>query len=122
MAISLPLAQTPIQNYQLTSSLAYNISARTTYKTQFFHCCIIKNLLPSKGNVFTKPFPSNGRCLHSPFSNGSMRHNTSLIHFTVMAHIPANLIKWFQTIAGKVILFLSTRGARAMKMASTQGK
>jgi hypothetical protein len=39
-----------------------------------------------------------------------------------MAHIQPNLITFFQTIAGNVILFLSARGARVVKMASTQGK
>jgi hypothetical protein len=28
-------------------------------------CCIINNLLPSNGNVFTEPSPRNGRCLQS---------------------------------------------------------
>jgi hypothetical protein len=28
-------------------------------------CCINTNLLPSNGNVFTEPFPRNGRCLQS---------------------------------------------------------
>jgi hypothetical protein len=28
-------------------------------------CCIINNLLPSNGNVFTEPLPRNGRCLQS---------------------------------------------------------
>jgi hypothetical protein len=27
-------------------------------------CCIIKNLLPSKGNLFTEPLPRNGRRSH----------------------------------------------------------
>jgi hypothetical protein len=29
------------------------------------NCCVINNLLPSNGNVFTEPLPRNGRCLQS---------------------------------------------------------
>jgi hypothetical protein len=54
---------------QLSLSHAYNISARTLRKHSSSivasNCCIIKNLLPSNGNVFTEPLPRNGRCLQS---------------------------------------------------------
>jgi hypothetical protein len=29
------------------------------------YCCVIKNLVPSNGNVFTEPLPRNVRCLQS---------------------------------------------------------
>jgi hypothetical protein len=41
----------------LTLSLAYNILARTTYKTPFLCCMRIR----CSGNVFTEPFPSSVR-------------------------------------------------------------
>jgi hypothetical protein len=41
----------------LTFSLAYNISARTTYKTQLFNCWV---LVCCCGKVFTEPLPRNG--------------------------------------------------------------
>jgi hypothetical protein len=45
-------------------ALACNISARTAQKHPFpllqTNCCIVKNLLPSSGNVFAEPFPRNG--------------------------------------------------------------
>jgi hypothetical protein len=45
--------------------LAYNLSARTTYKTYLLllnsNCCIINTQLPSNGNVFTELLRSNGR-------------------------------------------------------------
>jgi hypothetical protein len=50
-------------NSQLTLSLAYNISARTTQKTAllllYLNYCIIKNVLSSNGKVFTEPLPRN---------------------------------------------------------------
>jgi hypothetical protein len=61
-AIRLPLAQvcssqTPVQtiNSLPTSYLAYNISARTTQKTQLFYCT----------GVFTAPLPIKCHCLQS---------------------------------------------------------
>jgi hypothetical protein len=70
-------SQPPLQNWtnDWLSSLAYNISARTTYKTprfqqQLYFCVRIR----CRGNVFTEPLPRNGRCLQSLHSNGSVRH------------------------------------------------
>jgi hypothetical protein len=53
--------------YQLTLPLAYNISALTRHSHSIFvsNCCIIMNLLPSNGSVFTEPLPRTGRCLQS---------------------------------------------------------
>jgi hypothetical protein len=59
---------------QLTLSLVCNISARTTKKTQLFHCCNVKNLLPNNGNVFTEPLPKNG-CLVATGLYATLQYN-----------------------------------------------
>jgi hypothetical protein len=63
-------SQTPVQNYQLTLSLACNISRHGPHRKHSssivaMNCSIIKNLMPSNGNVFTEPLLRNGRCLQS---------------------------------------------------------
>jgi hypothetical protein len=68
----------------LTLSLAYNISARTTYRTQLFHCCspnvallriwclATRTCLPSRCLETALVYSPTSRSLHS---NGCIRYN-----------------------------------------------
>jgi hypothetical protein len=55
--------------HQLTTDLLitsrHEPRRNTPFPLLYSNCCIINNLLPSNGNVFTKPLPRNGRCLLS---------------------------------------------------------
>jgi hypothetical protein len=53
-------SQTPEQNYQLILSLGMGHVENTAVPLLQSNCCIIKNLLPSNGNVFTEPLHRNG--------------------------------------------------------------
>jgi hypothetical protein len=86
MAIPLPLAQvlssqTPVQNYQLTLSLAYNILAWTRQKTQLFYCYVC---VCCCGTVFTELLPELALVYppisQSLYSNSSTCYNINAMH------------------------------------------
>jgi hypothetical protein len=63
---------------QLTFSLVYNISARTTWKHPVSSNNYVNNHIVECRNAFTEPLPRNGRCLQShPLATG--RYATTFI-------------------------------------------
>jgi hypothetical protein len=62
-------SQSPVQNSTelcpLLITFRYGTLRKHSSSIFSSNCCIIKNLVPSNGNVFTEPLPRNGRCLQS---------------------------------------------------------
>jgi hypothetical protein len=115
MAIFLPLAQvlfpqTSVQNYQLTLSFAYNISTRTIWKTQFFHCCgptvgLIRicsqatgTCLPNRCPETDLVYPPNSGPLHSNdstrYTARSLRLFVPYRHFALFEGCACDVCVW----------------------------
>jgi hypothetical protein len=66
--------------YQLTLSLAYNISAQTTQKTRISHCCsptiaLLRICCLAMERIYQAVAQKRSLFTESPRSNGSIRHN-----------------------------------------------